>query len=174
MLDFLLERHQPYPAYLVDRSWRLLRANPTGLRAFAGFAGSGQPWQEQPLNLLWLTCHPEGLQPWTVNADEVLRWSVARLRREAALAMHDDVLRGLLDRVTAQPGVSEACDGGPALPPPAPVLPLHLKRGELELRLFSAITTVGTPQDVTLQDLRIESFLPADEATDVALRGLAG
>jgi transcriptional regulator with XRE-family HTH domain len=173
-LGFLLERHEPFPAYLVDRSWRVLRANRGALVGFARFAGADPVWRETPLNLLRVTLHPRGLRPWIVNFDDVARWSLARLGREVALAGHEPELALLLDEVSAFPGLPEA--GGLADPgaSPGPVLPLHLKRDDVELRLFSMITTLGTPQDVTLQEIRIESFMPADPASETRLRALAG
>jgi transcriptional regulator with XRE-family HTH domain len=173
MLDFLLERHEPFPAFLADRAWRALRANRAALRTFARFAGPGAVWQEQPPNLVRLTLHPDGLRPWIVNFDDVAGALVPRLQRERALAGPDPELAALVDEVLALPGLPESC----RVPDPArasqPVLPLHLKREGLELRLFSAITTFDTPQDVTLQELRIESFMPADDASEARLRALA-
>ena len=173
VLDFLLARHEPFPAYLVDRCWRMLRGNTAAGRAFVHFAGPDPVWRETPPNLLRLTLHPGGLRPWVANFDEVAAWLVVRLQREVVFDAGDDELAALLADVTSFPGLPDA----PPAPDPGraldPVLPLHLKRGDLELRLFSAITTFGTPQDVTLHGLRIESFMPADAATEVRLRELA-
>jgi len=96
---------------------------------------------------------------------------VQRLHREA-LAHGDDDARALLDLALSSDAPSDwrTLDLHAA---PAPVVPLHLRRGELELRLFSALTTLGTAVDVTAQECRLETFFPADPSTDEALRRLA-
>lgn len=172
VLAFLLERMEPFPAFLVDRCWRLLRANRAAGAVFARFAGSAPVWREQPPNLLRLTLHPEGLRPYVENFDEVAAWLLARLEHEAAFAGFDAELAELRAELQALPGLPEAGAVAAAEAPARPVLPLQLKSGSLELRLFSAITTVGTPQDVTLQELRIESFMPADAGSEARLREL--
>jgi transcriptional regulator with XRE-family HTH domain len=172
VLGFLLASCDPFPAYLVDRCWRVVRANAAGARAFAPFAGAGGVWRESPVNLLRLTLHPDGLRPWIANWADVARWLVTRLQREIAFAGRDPERAALLDELLGLPGVAEAA----RTPDPRAldlVLPLHLERGGLKLRLFSCITTIGTPQDVTLEDVRIESLLPADPASEAALRRLA-
>jgi hypothetical protein len=172
VLGFLLASHEPFPAYLVDRCWRVVRANSAGARGIAPFAGPAAVWRESPVNLLRLTLHPDGLRPWIVTWSDVASWLVTRPQREIAFAGRDPERAALLDELLALPGVAEAA----RTPDPRAldlVLPLHLKRGELELRLFSCITTIGTPQDVTLDDVRIESLLPADAASEAALRRLA-
>lgn len=174
VLAFLLERMEPFPAVLVDRCWRLLRANRAAGASLARFAGPGAVWREAPPNLLRITLHPEGLRPHLQNWEEVAAWLLARLECEVAFAGFDPELAELQAELRALPGLPEAA---PAIRPDAPaqpVLPMHLKQGDLELRLFSVITSLGTPQDATLQELRIESFMPADAATDARLRELAG
>lgn len=172
-LAFQLARHEPYPAWLVDRCWRVLRANRAGETTLALFARDAAPWRERPLNLLRVTLHPDGLRPHLVNFEEVAAFAVGRLQRAVALAASDDELARLLEETLALPGLPEACrapDPERALPP---VLPMHLELGDAEVRLFSMLTTVGTPQDVTLQEIHVESFMPADDASDALLRALA-
>jgi hypothetical protein len=173
VLAFLLERHEPFPAFLVDRSWRVLRGNAAALRSFSRFAGPAEVWRESPPNLLRLTLHPEGLRPWIVNWADVAEALLGRLQREVAFAGTDGALAALLDELLRLPGLPETSRVPDLERPSMPVLPLHLKREGLELRLFSAITTLGTPMDVTLQELRIESFMAADAATETLLRALA-
>lgn len=172
-LAFLLDRHEPFPAYLVDRCWRVLRGNAAAARSFSRFAGSADVWRESPPNLLRLTLHPEGLRPWIVNWSDVAGALVTRLQREVAFARTDDALAELLDEVLRIPDLPASSLVPDLERPAAPVLPLHLKRGDLELRVFSTITTLGTPMDVTVQELRIESFMPADPASEALLRALA-
>jgi transcriptional regulator with XRE-family HTH domain len=169
MLDFTLSRFEPFPAFLVDRCFRVLRANAAAARALGGFAGPGAPWREQPLNLLRVTLHPDGLRPFIVNFAEVASSMLARLER-SVVAGDDPELAALERELRQLPDLPEPC----ALPLTLePVTPLHLKRGELEVRLFSMLAQVGAAQDVTAAELHIESLMPADPASEAALRALA-
>lgn len=172
MLDFLLEQHAPFPAVLLDRRWNLIGMNTATPRVLGAFSGSGGPWAEQPLNILRLTLHPEALQPYVVNFDEVATELLAGLHRQAASDGDDPDRSMLLAELTALPGIPETGVVPDLLRRPSPVLPLHLKRDDLELRLFTAVTHIASPQDVTLDGLRIESFMPADPESEAAIRRL--
>jgi transcriptional regulator with XRE-family HTH domain len=174
VLAFLLRSQEPYPGVLLDRCGRVLDGNESALRLFANLAGPGAVWQERPLNVLRLSLDPDGVRPYLVNWEEAAHELLARLQREAAAAGPDDPLPALLDELLALPGLPKSWRAPDLDRPPSLVLALHFKRADLELRLFSTITTVGTPHDVTLEELRIESFLPADPASDAVLRSLAG
>ena len=154
---------------MIDRRWNVLHANAALGRTFARFVGPDPVWTAQPLNLVHLTLHPAGLRPWLLNWSEVAAYTLLRLSREVAVAPDSEGLAALLAEARSYP------DLPPARPsvPEGPVLPLHLKRDDLELRLFSTVTTVGSPGDITLEDLRIEAYVPADDASDEALRALA-
>jgi hypothetical protein len=171
MLGFLLERYEPFPACLVDRCTRILRANRGGAAIFAPFARDAAVWREQPLNLLRLTLHPEGLRPAIVNFEEVASALLVRLAREAALAS-DPELAALDEELRAMPGLPESVRVPDLTRPPPPILAVHLKGPACELRFFTMMTTLGTPQDVTLQDLHIESFMPADAETEARMRAM--
>jgi transcriptional regulator with XRE-family HTH domain len=173
VLAFLLERHEPYPAFLVDRCWRVLRTNRAAAAALAPFARDAEVWREEPLNLLTLTLHPDALRPHIVNWDAVAAALVGRLQRGVMLAGSDVELARLLERTLALPDLPEACLVPDPSQPLTPFLPMQIKVGDVEMRLFSTLTTIGTPQDVTLQELHIESLMPADEASDEVLRALA-
>lgn len=174
VLDFLLEQHAPFPAMLLDRRWNLLGTNTAAPKVLGRFSGSGEPWSEQPLNVLRLTLHPGALQPYIVNFDEVATELLTGLHRRVSSDGDDPELRALLAELTALPGIPEAGVVPDLSRPPSPALPLHLKRDELELRLFTAVTLIASPQDVTLDGLRIESFMPADPASETAIRRLVG
>jgi transcriptional regulator with XRE-family HTH domain len=170
MIEFTLARFEPFPAFLVDRCFRVLRANGAALKSLGGFANAAPVWREQPVNLLRVTLHPEGLRPHIVNFAEVAGAMLARLERAVALAGGDDELAALERELRALPGLPEPS----ALPPSVePVMPLHLKRGDLEMRLFTMLSQVGAAQDVTASELHIESLMPADAASEAALRALA-
>ena len=174
MVDFVLEQHAPFPAVLLDRHWNLRGMNSAAPGLFASFAtgASGPPWTDEPLNLMRVTLHPDGLQPFIVNFDEVATELIAGLQRKAA-ATGDEVLGALLEELTALPGMPSEVRTPDLARAPLPVLPLHLKNGDLDLQLFSAITQVSSAQDVTVAELRIESMMPADAATEATIRRLA-
>lgn len=173
MLSFLLDQYEPFPAYLVDRCRRVLRANRAGRATFAPFANAAPVWRERPINLLRLTLDPEGLRPAIVNWEEVASALLARIAREAALASADTELASLVEELRSIPGLPDSVRLPDLTRPPPPILAVHVKRSDGDLRFFTMLTTLGTPQDVTLQDLHIESFMPADGATEALLRAIA-
>jgi transcriptional regulator with XRE-family HTH domain len=170
VIEIMLERFEPFPAFLVDRCYRVLRTNRAGSLALRVFASDAPLWRERPLNLLRATLHPDGLQPQLVNFARVAAALLARLERTLAAAGDDPELAALERELRALPGVPE-----PELLPVAlePVLPLHLKRGELELKLFTVLAQVSAAQDVTAAELHVETLMPADAASEALLRSLA-
>jgi transcriptional regulator with XRE-family HTH domain len=174
VLDFLLAQHEPFPAILLDRAWNLCGTNAAAPKLFACFAGTGAPWRTQPLNLLRLTLHPEALQPHIVNFDEVATDLLTGLHRRVAGEGEDPALAALLAELTALPGIPESGVVPDLSRAPSPALPLHLKRDGLELRFYTMVTLIASPQDVTLDGLRIESFMPADAETEATVRALVG
>lgn len=168
----VLGGHEPYPAVVVDRHWNLIEAN-----GAAGFLLEGVSPQvlEPPLNVLRLSMHPEGMARNIVNLGEWRAHMLGRLRRHAALTA-DGALGDLYREMRDYP-----CDdpeGEPDVPATGQVfVPLRMRlpgpdRGELSF--FSTIATFGTPVDITLAELAIESFYPADERTAQFLRERAG
>ncbi len=159
----VLDGHQPYPAVVVNRHWELVDANPASAVLTSGAAS----WlQEPPANVLRLSLHPDGMAPRIANLPEWRSHVLTRLRRQAA-ATGDPVLADLVAELRGYPGgESEA---------PAPtdvVVPLRYCHNGRELAFFSITAVIGTPLDVTVEELAIESFYPADDATAAALRGL--
>lgn len=172
-VEFILRQHEPYGAVCVDRYWNVLAHNlPHARLTAAVLAGSPAP---APLatNLLRFLFHPDGLRGCVVNWDEVARATLTRLSREIAANPGDERLQKLYDELLGYAGAPTALIPPDFTVPPPVVLPLHLRRGDLDLRLFGTITTIGTPQDITAQELRIEAFFPADESTERLLRAAA-
>lgn len=167
-LDLVLTAHEPYPALVVDGGWNLVSANRPALVVLADGVA---PWLlEPPANVLRATLHPDGMAPRISNLPE---WSgdlLARLRREAD-ASGDARLHALYAELIALPGVAPE-------PPPgsadlgAVAVPLRLRWHDTELALLSTIATFGTALDVTLAELALEAFLPADPDTATALRAV--
>jgi transcriptional regulator with XRE-family HTH domain len=151
----VLAGHAPYPAVLVDRHWTMVDANDAVARLTGGCAA----WLlEPPVNVLRLSLHPDGMAPRIRNLAE---WRTHVLHRLAEQAAHlaDPVLRDLHAELAGYPGGTA---GGR---PTGLVVPLRFD----DLSFFSITSVLGTPLDVTLSELAIESFLPADAATADAL-----
>ena len=175
-LKLMLDHHEPNPASVVDREWNLLMGNPALVRVFGLVGDVAAMWQrvcpDGVHNVLKVTFHPEGFRPYIANFDEAAPVLLNRTRREAAACGSDKLLK-LIDEILAYPGIPEAWRAPDWQAPPPPVLPLHLAKGELQLKLFSMITTFGTPQDITTDELRVEGFFPADAASAALLKALA-
>jgi transcriptional regulator with XRE-family HTH domain len=158
-IDLVLAGHEPYPAAVVDRGWNLVAAN-SGIAPL--LEGVSAPLLEPPVNVLRVSLHPFGMAPRIANLAEWREHLLHRLRRQVALTADDEVSR-LLAELESFPG---ADDDSP--PPHNDVfVPLRLKNG---LSFFSTVTTFGTAVDITVAELSIESFFPADAHTAEALR----
>jgi transcriptional regulator with XRE-family HTH domain len=166
-LDHMLAQQEPYPAFVVDRRWNLLRANSGAGRLVAFLLGAAPAG---PVNLADALVAPDVLRPFIQNWEDV---AVHFLRSVAADAVADgtDETAALLQRLTAYPGVPPLSRVAP-LETHTPVLHIHFRKDDVRLAMFTTIATLGTPQDVTLQEIRIECFFPSDAASATMLRGL--
>jgi len=162
-LDALLRSHEPYPAVVVDRTWNLVTANRPTLMLLEGVAPA---LVEPPVNVMRVSLHPEGLAPRVVNYDEYREHLLTRLARQVHLT-GDQQLAALYDEVRGYAGDGREPSGTEAIDV---VLPLRLRSPFGELALFSTIAVFGTPVDITLDELAIEQFFPADEHTAKVLR----
>jgi transcriptional regulator with XRE-family HTH domain len=173
-LDHVLRQQEPFPAVVFDRLCRLIEMNRAAARLFARLAPPGLP-DEAHGNLLLALLHPDGWKHVVVNWDQVCGALIERLHREIAAAPGDRELIALRDRALAYPGVPAEwrSDAGRLGASPPPFVEVHLRHGGVELRMFTMLTTLGTPLDVTAEDLRIESYFPADAATEATLRAWA-
>jgi transcriptional regulator with XRE-family HTH domain len=166
-LDHMLAQQEPYPAFVLDRRWTLLRANAGAARLTEFLGGpppADPPGTAEPPNLALALVSPEGLRPFIVNWEEVMLHFLRGVQADA-LADGTAETAALLTRLLAVPGAPALSR---ALPPDerhTPVLSIHFRRGETSLRLFTTLATLGTPHDVTLQEIRIECFFPVDDAT---------
>jgi transcriptional regulator with XRE-family HTH domain len=162
-IDLLLKAHEPFPALAVDRRWNLVAAN----GAVGPFLeGVAEALLAPPMNVLRLSLHPEGLAPRILNLGEWRAHILDRLRQQIAAA-GDVALEELHAELSAYPGPAAEAhhDYGGV------VVPLRLRSTAGDLCFFSTITVFGTPVDITLSELAIEAFFPADEATAKLLRG---
>ncbi len=157
-VDHVLEGHNPYPAVSIDRIWNLQKANESALKFFSEMGGAGQP------NLLLEVMSPGELRDKIANWKEVTRALFRLLDLEVARRPHDQEGKALLQQLKSLPEVSDAIAHRPN-EHPAPVVTIEFQVGDVSLRLFSLIATVGMSMDAMLDDLRIETLLPADEKT---------
>lgn len=170
-VDHILNQQEPFGAVLMDRAWNLIKANRGAQRVLALFP----PLEAAPAsNLLLTLCHPGGIRRHVVNWEPLVSLLIDRHRREVAAFPGDSARRDVLDAMMAQPGVAELGHRPSAPQGHAPYVTVHLRNGAVEARLFTLLTTLGTPLDVTAEELRIESYFPADDATERLLRGMAG
>jgi transcriptional regulator with XRE-family HTH domain len=164
-VDLVLAGHEPYPALAVDRHWTMVAANKAASHLLA--AGIDAALLQPPVNVLRLSLHPLGLAPRIVNFGEWRAHIIARLRQQID-ASGDPVLEDLLAELRAYPG--GGAQGREDAAAAAIVVPLQLRGPGGVFSFFGTTTVFGTPVDVTLAELAIESFFPADAATAEALR----
>ena len=160
----VLKAHEPYPAVVVDRKWNMVDANATIALLTAGAAPH---LLEPPVNVLRLTLHPEGMAPRIANLAEWRAHLLDRLGRQAVVS-GDPALSALYDELAGLPGGGEGATP-PDLAAGDIAVPLRIRHGDGELRFLSTYTTFGTAVDVTVSELSIEAFFPADGATAQAL-----
>jgi transcriptional regulator with XRE-family HTH domain len=174
-LQFTLRQQEPFPALVVDGEWNIVMKNEGATRVFdlftvpdcdddCAFGG--------PVNVMRTVFHPKGLRRYIVNWEELAGCLVHSLHRHVADTGSDAMAR-LRDELLAYPGVpSRWSVPDPTIAMP-PLVSMHLRKDDLSLTFFSMITTLGTPRDVTLQQLKIECFFPADAVTEQTARHLA-
>jgi len=171
-VDLILGAQDPYPALAVDRHWTLIAANKAASRLMAG---ANPKLSQPPVNVLRLSLHPDGLGRRIRNFHEWRAHVLARLIKQIENSA-DPVLMALLNELKAYP-IPTASNAWSATGPhdfAGIVVPLELVTDSGVLSFFSTTTIFGTPLDISLSELAIESFFPADAATAEAMRLVAG
>ncbi len=166
-LGYILSQHEPFPAVVVDRRWNLLQANSGAVRLVEFLVGPIEPGSA--INLADALVAPDMLRPHLTNWPDVVRYFVRSVEADAAADATPETA-ALLQRLLGYQGVRSAITHTGSHAGDGPVLPMHFRKGNTKLRLFTIIATLGTPQDVTLQELRIESFFPMDDETREVFR----
>lgn len=174
-LQRLLDAHDPYPGLVLDRQWNVVLANPAALALTAQLPPA---LAAPPLNVFRVSLHPQGLAAHTANFAEWAGHLLDTLQR-AVQHSADAALLDLQRELLAYPNVQALLDQRATTPVPQPTAPALLVPCVLDLpqgrvSLFTTLTTFGTPRDVTLQELCVELFYPADAASEALLRGTAG
>jgi transcriptional regulator with XRE-family HTH domain len=169
-VDFILTQQEPFPAVAVDRHWNLLKANGGAVRLVEFLVGPLAPGAA--VNLADALVGPDVLRPYLLNWAEVVRYFLRSVEADVAADGRPETA-ALLERLLSYDGVRGALKPTAAESTSGPVLPMHFRKGDVALKLFTTIATLGTPQDITAQELRIESFFPMDRDTAAVLRGWA-
>ena len=171
-IDAILTQQQPYPAVVMNRHWQIVRTNRAAATFFGLLLAGRTPAGAD--NVLRLMFHPDGLRPAIENWEAVGQALIQRVHREAVGGALDETGRQLLSEILHYPGVPSRWRTPDLGTPLVPVVPVSFRHGERRFHFFSAVTVLGTPQDITLQELRIECFFPLDEATATEAARLLG
>jgi len=173
-LDFTLRQQEPFPGLVIDGHWNLLMTNEGARRLMALFvspedvgAVGGRP------NAMRLFYHPRGMRPYIVNWEATAAALIQWLHRDLARGIGDADTRRLLDELLSYPDVPKKWSSLDLDVTVAPFLAIEMRKGDLHVKFFSTLTSLGVPYDITLHELRVECFFPADPATESLLRGLA-
>ena len=169
-VELLITQLEPNPVLVMDRHWNILRMNAGAKRILDLFPGCDSV---TPLNGPRLVFHPQGLRRIIENWEVIAAHIIRRVHREAADNPSDETLKRFLKELLSYPDVPSRwrmldVDGAPP-----PFLTLNYRWNNSTLRWFSTLTTLGTPLDVALQELRIETLFPADKATRAVVSRLA-
>jgi transcriptional regulator with XRE-family HTH domain len=165
-LERVVRQHEPFPAIVMDRHWNVLMTNDAAPRFFGHFVDMAA--REGPRNMLHLMFDPQGMRPFVADWDNVARSLLQRVHRESVGHVVDGTTQHLLDELLAYPDVPrdwkthQITSSAPSIP----VIPLNFVSEGAVLRYFSMVTTVGAPQNVAAQELRLESMFPADDETE--------
>jgi transcriptional regulator with XRE-family HTH domain len=169
-LDFMLAQQEPFPAIAIDRYWNLLLTNKGATRLLTAFIDPDKLEKlfclDGKINLMRVVFHTEGLRPFIANWEEFAGHALDRVYREANSVGKSEQSMSLFEELLSYPDVSNLWHASNRAAQNTLLLNIHLKRNDLDWKFFSTIATLGTPYDITLQELRIECLFPADEATE--------
>lgn len=172
-IEFILRQQEPYPALVMDRYWNLIQSN-TAAQQLTNWLVHSEKLQHHfcingRINLMRLMFHPQGFKPFVGNWEEIASHLMQRVYREAFVDGHSDESMALFQELQAYPDAPRLWQQSLPRTWQLPLLTVEFVKDGLSLNLFSAITTLGTPHDITLQELRIESLFPADEVAQTNL-----
>ena len=174
-IDHMLKQQEPYPAMVIDRLWNLLQANEAAT-AFTVFLFEGPPPPPpagKPPNLLRWLLDPKALRAKVSNWEEVARYLVSTTYAEILADGGEPKALAFIEEIMAFPDVPASFRKLRFEERPSPVLTVDYLVGGKTLSVFTTIATLGTPQDITLQEVRIECFFPADDRSDALFKSLA-
>jgi transcriptional regulator with XRE-family HTH domain len=162
-LQRMLAQHEPYPAIVMDRYWNVLLTNDAAPRFFNCFIDMSR--RPSPRNMLRLMFDPNGMRPFIANWEALAKTLIQRVHREAVGHVTDQKTRDLVTDLLAYPDVRSDWSA-PQAPGAMPMIPMSFVKDGATMNYFSLITTVGTPQTIAAQELRVECMYPADDQTE--------
>jgi transcriptional regulator with XRE-family HTH domain len=170
-LDFMMRQQEPYPGLVIDGHWNILMTNGGARRLMGLFldadavaAVGGRP------NAMRLFYHPRGMRPYIVNWEATAAGLIQWLHRDLARGIGDAETSRLLEELLSYPDVPQKWRTLDLDAAPVPFLAVELRRGNTHVAFFSTLTTLGVPYDITLHELRVECFFPADRQSETLLR----
>jgi len=166
-LQFILRQQEPFPALVLDGEWNVVMRNAASHRIFELFRG-----RTDHVNVMRTVFDPNGLRPFVANWPSIAECMMQLLHREVAATGNAAIVR-LRNELLAYPGVPSRWAAPDALSSFPPFVNMELRKGDLSMAFFSMITTLATPRDIVLQQLKIECFFPADASTEQTARRLA-
>jgi len=179
-LDAILGQQEPFPAVVMNRGWDIVARNRAAQRFFGFLLGAERAPDPRPdvrsdarPNVLRMILGPDGIRSCVANWEAVAQTLIRRVHRETVGGVADAATEALLAEVLAYPGVAEAWGRADRELAALPIVPVTFRKDRRVFSFFSTVTTLGTPQDVTAQELRIECFFPLDDDTARAARQLA-
>src|SRR5262245_2097796 len=169
-LQFILRQQEPFPAFVLDGEWNIVMRNDASRRIFGLFKGPDH--DDRSVNVMRTVFDPARLRGFIANWEDVAQCLMHSLHREVAMTGNEAVIR-LRDELLAYPGVPSRWAAPEGVTPMARRVSMQMRHGDLALAFFSTVTMFATPRDVTLQQLKIECFFPADAVTEQFARRLA-
>jgi transcriptional regulator with XRE-family HTH domain len=166
-LQAILRHQEPFPAVVMNRNWDVVDANQPAQGLFSWLLDGALP---PAPNVLRLMFDPAAVRPHVANWEAVAESLLRRVEREAVGGVHDERTGRLLREIHALPDVPVRLRRTDLLAPLLPIVPVSFAKDGHRFDFFSTVTTLGTPQDVTAQELRIECFFPATAATEQSVR----
>jgi len=172
-LDFMMRQQEPFPGLVIDGHWNILMTNGGARRLMALFLDADPVAAVGgPPNAMRLFYHPRGMRPYIVNWEATAAGLIQWLHRDLARGLGDAETSRLLEELLSYPDVPQKWRTLDLDAAPVPFLGVELRRGNTHLTFFSTLTTLGVPYDITLHELRVECFFPADRESETLLRNL--
>ena len=173
-LSLMKTHHEPFPLIVIDSAYNVLDLNEGAKRLLAAVVPNLGPSESKPPNLLRLTFDPSGAQPAIINFEELGRVVLWRVQREVLADPGDGRLREVLSDVLAMNTVAKDWRDADLSAPSHAAVPVHLRAGNRDLKFVTTVTAFQAPQAVALDEMRIETWFPSDDATKEACIALAG
>ncbi|MEL6159804.1 MAG: helix-turn-helix transcriptional regulator [Cyanobacteria bacterium J06627_32] len=165
-LEFTLQQQAPYPALVMDRYWNQIAVNEGAAKLIGWLLADCVVPEAVTANLMKLVLHPDGIKAYVENWDAIAPYLIHRVYRESRSQSHSPSSQILLDELLTYPDLKVKQKISPEEHWDLPLLTISFIKADIRLSFFTTITTFGTPHDITLQEIRLESMFPADEATE--------